>query len=113
MFKHVTVRVPEPLRTGFVDSCVFRLRGRGTGVHIRIEPVYTRGGTYTHPLCIVTHYPTTARVNAPTRVYAARVRITHPGAYSAPAAYTLPTLRKRRDATNGHALHTPHLHTSL
>jgi hypothetical protein len=30
------------------------------------KPVYTRGGAYTHPLCI----HTTARVNAPTRVYA-------------------------------------------
>jgi hypothetical protein len=30
------------------------------------KPVYTRGGTYTHPLCL----RTTARVNAPTRVYA-------------------------------------------
>jgi hypothetical protein len=39
------------------------------------KPVYTRGGTYTHPLCI----RTTARVNAPTRVYA-------PGCVYAPAA---------------------------
>jgi len=54
----------------FVVSCVYAVGGAYTQ-----KPVYTRGGTYTHPLCI----RTTARVNVSSRVYA-------PGCVYAPAA---------------------------
>ena len=60
----------------FVVSCVYAVGGAYTQ-----KPVYTRGGTYSHPLCI----HTTARVYAPTCVYA-------PGCVYTPAAYTHPAL---------------------
>jgi hypothetical protein len=58
----------------FVVSCVYAVGGAYSQKPWQ-KPVYTRGGTYTHPLCL----RTTARVNAPTRVYA-------PGCVYAPAA---------------------------
>jgi hypothetical protein len=60
----------------FVVSCVCAAGGAYTQ-----KPVYTRGGTYTHPLCI----RTTARVNTPTRVYAPLPAYTHPPRIRTPA----------------------------
>jgi len=72
------VRQTAALR--LVVSCVYAVGSAYTQ-----KPVYTRGGTYTHPLCI----HTTARVYAPTRVYARPARV------YAPPAYTHPCLRIR------------------
>ena len=108
-------RARAPLR--FVDSCVNAVGGAYTQ-----KPVYTRGGAYTHPLCVHTHrsrirtdprihtrvhictrcvYTPTTRVNAPIRVYApwcvyTPPVCTHPPfAYTHPPAYTHPCLRIR------------------
>ena len=66
----------------FVVSCVYAVGGAYTQ-----KPVYTRGGTYTHPLCI----RTTARVNAPTRVYTPLPAYTHPPRIRTPACVYAPT----------------------
>ena len=89
----------------FVDSCVNAVGGAYTQ-----KPVYTRGGAYTHPLCVHTHrsrirtdprihtrvhictrcvYTPTTRVNAPIRVYA-------PWCVYAPAAVYTPCYRSRK-----------------
>ena len=90
-----------------------RLRGRG--LHIRRTCVYVAGGAYTHPLCIRTYrsrkrtHPrirTLGCVYARTCVYAPTAAYKHicvnaaSWAYTHLFAYTHPTLRIRRDATN-------------
>jgi len=90
-----------------------------SGVHTQ-KPVYTRGGAYTHPLRIRTqgsrkrtplrirtHLRIRTQVRKRTRcVYAPTAAYKHicvnaaSGAYAHLPAYTHPTLRIRRDATN-------------
>ena len=84
-----------------------------SGVHTQ-KPVYTRAGAYTHPLRIRTkrsrkrsHLRIRTQVRKRTRcVYAPTAAYKHicvnaaSGAYAHLPAYTHPTLRIRRDATN-------------
>ena len=88
--------------TVFIITVCRFLRLRGRGCVYAETCVYARGYVCTHPLCI----RTTARVNAPTRVYAPTPAYKHmcvnaaSGAYTHLPAYTHPTLCIRRDATN-------------